>query len=240
MQFHKTFLKQAFSGLGYELRRKRSGPGGDSFNDMSRIVTSSNPVLFDVGANVGQTIQKFRQQFQKSTIHSFEPSPATFRVLQERTRGIPKLHLTNAGLGARSGITTFVENENVDMSSFLEPGQECWGSIKQRSQLRLDTIDEYCARVGVKHIDVLKSDTQGFELEVLRGASGMIEHRRIQLIYLEIIFSAMYKGLPGADEIFKLLFDRGFRVVSFYEMHHRNGLLSWTDVLFVDPAYSSE
>jgi FkbM family methyltransferase len=240
MQFHKTVLKQAFSSLGYELRRNRSGPGGDAFKDMHRIVTASKPVLFDVGANIGQTVQKFRQQFQQSTIHSFEPSPTTFQTLQERTRGIPNLHLTNAGLGARSGITTFVENENVDMSSFLEPGQECWGSIKRRTELRLDTIDEYCARVDVKHIDVLKSDTQGFELEILRGASGMIERRRIHLIYLEIIFSAMYKGLPGADEIFKFLFERGFRVVSFYEMHHRNGLLSWTDVLFVDPAYSPE
>jgi FkbM family methyltransferase len=240
MQFHREVLKKAFSSLGYELRRNRNGPGGDPIEDMHRFVTANNPVLFDVGANLGQTIKKFRQQFAQSTIHSFEPSPTTFQTLREQTRGIPNLHLTNAGLGSRSGITTFVENEKVDMSSFLEPGQECWGSIKQRSQLPLDTIDEYCARENIQHIDVLKSDTQGFELEVLRGASGMIERRRIHLIYLEIIFSAMYKGLPGADEILKFLFDRGFRVISFYEMHHQKDLLSWTDVLLVNSAFSPE
>jgi FkbM family methyltransferase len=239
MQFHKTVIKYALSSLGYELRRTRN-LGLDPFKDMSHFVTSSTPVLFDVGANVGQTIKNLRQHFKQSTIHAFEPSPSTFQTLRERTLGITGLHLINAGLGAHPEIKTFVENQSPDISSFLEPGQDCWGSVKQRLSFRLDTIDEYCERAGVQHIDVLKSDTQGFELEVLRGASRMFEQKRIRLIYLEIIFSAMYQGLPGIDEVFKFLFDHGFRVVSFYDMHYQNGLLSWTDVLFVDPAYSAE
>lgn len=240
MQLHKTVIKDALSSLRYKLRRTQNQLGGDPFKDMSRFVTSSTPVLFDVGANFGQTIKNLRQYFKQSTIHSFEPSPSTFQILRERTLGITRLHLTNAGLGAHPKIKTFVENEYLDMSSFLEPGQDCWGTVKQRAQLQLDTIDEYCARAGIEHIDVLKSDTQGFEMEVLRGASRMFEQKRIRLVYLEIIFSAMYQGLPGIDAIFKFLFDRGFRVVSFYDMHYQNGLLGWTDVLFVDPACSAE
>jgi FkbM family methyltransferase len=238
MQLHKTVLKHALSGLGYQLKRSPNRYGIDPFEDMRRFVTSGNPVLFDVGANVGQTIKSLRQHFKKSIIHSFEPSPSTFETLRKRTLGLTGLHLTNAGLGAHPEFKTFVENEKLDMSSFLEPGQDCWGSVKQRPLLQLDTIDEYCTREGIERIDLLKSDTQGFELEVLRGASGMFERKRIQLVYLEIIFSAMYQGLPGTDEIFKFLFDRGFRVVSFYDMHYQNGLLGWTDVLFVDSTYS--
>ena len=62
----------------------------------------------------------------------------------------------------------------------------------------------------------------------------------VGIIYLEITFSAMYQGLPRIDELFKFLLDHGFRVVSFYDMYYQNGLLGWTDVLFVNPAYSAD
>jgi len=236
MQFRKTFMKYALARLGFEVQNL----GRDPFQDMSRLVTSRTPVLFDVGANFGQTIEKFRQHFEESTVHAFEPSPSTFQTLRERTQGITRLHLTNAGLGSRPESKTFVENKRPDLSSFLEPGQDCWGAVTQRVSVKLDTIDEYCERSGVPHIDVLKSDTQGFELEVLRGASRMLERKRIQLVYLEVTFSAMYQGAPGIDELFKFLFEHGFRVVAFYDMHYQNGLLGWTDVLFVNPAYSGQ
>ena len=239
MQVHKTVIKHALSSLGYEIRSTQN-VGRDPFRDMSHFVTSSSPVLFDVGANIGQTVKKLRQHFKRSTIHAFEPSVSTFQTLRERTLGITGLHLVNIGLGSRPEIKTFIENQRSDMSSFLDPGRDCWGSVKQRVSFELDTIDEYCGRVGVDRIDVLKSDTQGFELEVLRGASRMFQRKRIRLIYLEMIFSAIYLGLPGIDEIFKFLFDRGFRVVSFYDMHYQNRQLAWTDVLLVDPAYSAD
>jgi FkbM family methyltransferase len=148
------------------------------------------------------------------------------------------LHLTNAGLGARREIKTFVENERPQQSSFLEPGQDCWGSVKQRIDIQLDTIDEYCGLAGIDHIDVLKSDTQGFDLDVLRGANTMFERKRVRLVYIEVIFSSMYQGLPRVDETLKFLFGHGFRLVSFYDMHYQNDLLGWTDVLLVEPAYS--
>ena len=234
MPFLETVKKYALARLGFEFQNL----GRDPFNDMARFVTSATPVLFDVGANFGQTTERFRQHFKDSTIHAFEPSPSTFETLRERTRGITGLHLANSGLGAHPEIKTFVENRRPDISSFLEPGKDCWGSVKQRIEVKLDTIDDYCEREGIGHIDVLKSDTQGFELEVLHGASRMFEQKRIRLVYLEVIFSAMYQGMPGIDELFKFLFRHGFRVVAVYNMHYQNGLLAWTDVLFVDPDFS--
>jgi hypothetical protein len=50
----------------------------------------------------------------------------------------------------------------------------------------------------------------------------------------------MYEGMPRVDETLRFLFDHGFRVVSFYDMHYQADLLGWTDVLLVQPAYSVE
>jgi hypothetical protein len=55
---------------------------------MSRLATSSAPVLFDVDANVGQTIKNFRHYFKRSTIHGFKRGPSTFEMLREQTPGI--------------------------------------------------------------------------------------------------------------------------------------------------------
>jgi FkbM family methyltransferase len=248
MPLFKSAVRQSLSLLGYEIRRSQNLPGKhsvlasmagarDPFEDMCQWVTATRPVVFDVGANVGQTIAAIRQRFKESAIHSFEPSLSTFQTLQKTSQGLPDLYLNNVGMGAFPGTKTFVENTRSEMSSFLEPGEECWGSVTKRTQIRIDTVDEYCARSGVEHIDILKCDAQGFELEVLRGAKGVFDRKRIGLVYLEVLFSAMYENQSGIDELFKFLFDYGFRVISFYDMHYQDGLLGWTDVLLVDPRF---
>jgi hypothetical protein len=45
----------------------------------------------------------------------------------------------------------------------------------------------------VQFIDLLKSDTQGFDLEVLKGAQGLLDARKIRLIYLEVTFQKLYE-----------------------------------------------
>jgi hypothetical protein len=78
----------------------------------------------------------------------------------------------------------------------------------------------------------LKSDTQGYDLEVLRGASRMLSEKRIALIYLEVTFSRIYQGSPRFDEVYGFLADHGMALVSFYDMIYQHKLLSWTDALF--------
>jgi len=84
---------------------------------------------------------------------------------------------------------------------------------------------------------LLKSDTQGFDLEVLKGADRMLAEHRIRLIYLEIIFSKMYENLPRADKIYAFMADHGFELVSFYKTYFQNGRAGWTDALFIDPDF---
>jgi FkbM family methyltransferase len=201
---------------------------------MRRFTSFHRPIVFDVGANTGQSIKTFCQYLNNPEIHSFEPGEDAFRLLTENTKGMKDVHIVNSAMGARQETRTFVENEFSDMSSFFEPDEAAWGSIIRRRPLQLDTVDDYAARAGMKHIDILKSDTQGYDLNVLRGASKMLREGRISLVYLELIFSKMYQGSPRFDEVYAFLADRGMMLVSFYDMHYQNELLSWTDALFAN------
>jgi FkbM family methyltransferase len=199
---------------------------------MRRLTVSTRPEIFDVGANEGQSIRRFRHYFDRPFIHSFEPSPTTFAKLRENTVRVMDLRLSNVALGSRPGAADLIENTHSDMSSLLELGPDAFGQEKSACRVPVTTLDEYCANYAVKRIDILKVDTQGFDLEVLKGGQELMAARRIRLIYLEIIFSKMYKNLPRLDEIYAFLVDRHFELVSFYQFYHQNERAGWTDALF--------
>ena len=132
---------------------------------------------------------------------------------------------------------TFFENTCPDMSSFLPLGKYGWGTIKQETLVEVETIDQFCQEKNIGRIDILKLDTQGFELEVLKGAEYAIGTKKIGLVYLEINFSEMYKNLPSFAEVYDFLESRDFLLVSFYKFHYQNEFVLWTDVLFVHKSY---
>jgi FkbM family methyltransferase len=238
----KPTIKRVLQHFGYSVQRAQRSQGKDAgyvrgrdpFEDIGRLTSSDRPVVLDVGANTGQSVKNFRNCLKNPEIHSFEPGEDAFRALTENTRGLTDVHIVNSGMGARREIKTFVENQFSVMSSFLEPGEDAWGSITRRCPVQLDTIDDYCNRGGIGHIDILKSDTQGYDLEVFRGADRMLREKKIDLIYLELIFSKMYLGTPRFDEVYAFLVDHGMSLVSFYQMHYQHNLLSWTDALFAN------
>lgn len=238
----KRFFDRSAKRLGYQVRPITGEKlGYNPFDDMARLIrlsaTAQPPVVFDVGANIGQSITRIRETMANSIIHSFEPSPGTFAQLRQNTVGVRHLKLNNVGLGACRGELPFLENDCSDMSSFLEPGSACWGEVGQPVTVPVRTVDDYCDSEAISRIDVLKSDTQGFDLEVIKGAERMIREHRIHLIFIELTFCELYKGLPTLDEIYKHMRERDFSLVLFYRFTHQNGRAGWSDALFASDRF---
>jgi hypothetical protein len=83
-----TLLRQ----VGLEVHRV--GFGHDPVHDAQVFLSlGTNSVLFDVGANHGQSIKRFRRRFNAAKIHAFEPSPINFAKLQMSTQDDPLLRL---------------------------------------------------------------------------------------------------------------------------------------------------
>lgn len=220
----RTLLRDT---TGYDIHKVE--PGQHAMHDLKRLVTNEKPILFDVGANHGQTIDEFLKEFPGSDIHAFEPGEQAFSRLA-RHRG--NATLNNFGLGSEEKELTFFESTSTDMSSFLSVDVDGWGREGKHKHIRITTIDAYCDASGIDRIDVLKTDTQGFDLEVLRGAKRMLEQRQIGLVYIEINFARIYKGQARADEIMGFMFDFGFDLISFYKMHFIKGKSGWTEAIF--------
>jgi len=239
---HLTSLKKKIRSIankfGYDIvpftpRRM----GKDFLSDARWFLRDERPLIFDVGANVGQSIERFRGSFPDATIHAFEPSPSTFASLKANTTGISNIRLWNCALGASSGSMAFLENSISDMSSFRPIGPSGWGKVTRQTPVEVRTIDQVCSEENIERIDILKSDTQGFELEVLKGAEATIRSNRIGLVYVEVIFSEMYENQPTLTELYDFLVSRGFLLVTFYEFQYQRQLASWTDALFVHQSF---
>lgn len=211
------------------------------FEDMKRFTRKrSQLTIFDIGANVGQTIDKFKHYFPVSVLHAFEPGSATFEELFKNYKETQSTYLYKMALGSTKGEMEFFENDNPDMSSFLEIDRMGWGKIIKTTMVKTITIDEFCEENSIDKIDILKTDTQGFEFEVLKGASQMMKANKIQLIYLEIIFSEQYKGLPSCGDIYNFLIQNNFRLIKFYDFRFQENLSSWADALFVNQKFERD
>lgn len=232
----KRGAKETLGRLGFDVsRRQADTPGRDPFTDLLRFTESDvHPVIFDVGANVGQTVAKIKAHFPQSKVFSFEPSPTTFALLKQNCAKFQEVEVLNYGIGARKGTLPFHENTLSDMSSFLEMTDLGWGESKKVTEVEVLTIDDFCAGKGINGIHLLKSDTQGYDFEVLKGAAELMKKNAINLVLFEVMFSAMYRGLPAFDEVFRFLTDRNFTLVTFYTFHYQEGKAGWTDALFIN------
>ena len=211
--------------------------GIDSYHDIFQIINCEKPMIFDIGANTGQTITNFREVFKNCTINSFEPSPSTFEILKKNSSKMENVQIWNTGIG--SSVSTLLLNENTgsDMSSFLELGQAGWGEIKNKTEVAVTTIDQFCQDQNIEIIDILKIDTQGYEHEVFKGAVNSILENRIGLLYFEVTFIDMYKGLPSFSTLYDFAVNHGFELVAIYPIKYKNNKAGWTDVLFKHKNY---
>lgn len=237
----KRFIKQIFQKAGFDLVRIKTGRiGQDPLDDMAYFLRDDRPVIFDVGANVGQSVEKFRSRLPNCTIHSFEPSPSTFSTLKRKVGNLDRVNLWNCALGSVPGQAPFLENSHSDMSSFLPLGETGWGKITKETMVEVRTIDQFCRDHRIDKIDILKSDTQGFDLEVFRGAEETLRSNPIGMIYFEVTFSDIYKNLPPFGQMFDFLTSRDYSLVTFYQFHYQYHVAGWTDALFVHKSYRKE
>ena len=157
--------------------------------DLHTLVSHPEPVFFDVGANVGNYSVFLRSVFPSARIFSFEPNPMSFKKLT----GIAKPHgilIFNSGLSSSSGETDlflYATDDTTERASVYEGALKEFFNFDKPSKIKtkLIRLDDFCHKHDVNNIDFLKIDTEGHELEVLKGAGGMLASGAIGIVQFE-------------------------------------------------------
>jgi FkbM family methyltransferase len=202
--------------LGVKIYRHSIPHGTDLGMDLQRRIGPANfETVFDVGANVGQTALAFSELFPSATIYSFEPVPNTFATLQASTQGRGNVRVFNIAFGGASARLPMAIKADSRTNSFAIGGSG-EDEAEPQTMVNVVTVDEFVAEHGIKKIDFLKIDTEGFDLEVLQGAEGIIRAGGVDLIQVETGFdpSTVHVAL---GEFLEHLQERNFALFGVYE-----------------------
>lgn len=188
---------------------------------MSRVPpASSDPrlVVFDVGARFG--IHPSWQPISRSPLldtHAFEPDLQEAERLAAKYSGQPNYHVTPLAFGDSNGPKSLHLLAHRGQSSFLRPNLEgAWFGVTRQEEGRIEStrecqmrrLDDWCLETGL-YPDFLKTDTEGYDYEVLKGGERVVRERVLGL-RCEVLFQQTFVGTGEFDQIFRFMRDRDF------------------------------
>ena len=162
--------------------------------------------IFDVGSHRGESIDYFIKLKDLKKIQSFEPQKNIFLVLKKKYKNNNKVILNQIALSQNENYKDFYINDLSSTSTFSRLNKKSlWLKIKNKIlnkknpiinkiKIRSLTIDKFIKQKKIKKIDLLKIDTEGHELEVLKGALKTIKEHKVKFILIELHFSKMYQN----------------------------------------------
>ena len=202
----KNWLQRLLARTGFYMGRLPRAWSLDYY--LSRVLDQLTiREVIDVGAHVGEFGAQLRRLGYRGTIHSFEPEAESFATLAQRTAHDPSWHATRCGVGKEPGDMVLHVYAASDFTSALTPssvGLRRFGSHLNEHgavMVAVDRLDSLLPQPGGPYL--LKTDTQGADLDVIEGASGILDS--VAAIVIELSAIPTYEGQPTWDEAIRCL-----------------------------------
>ena len=235
----------------------------DREKTLKYLIKENQPVIYDVGANVGATLDEFKGWWPSASIHCFEPQKECWDQLEiSSSRYSPDKVIINkyaAGNIANDQATFYSHDISMGVSGFhkinlqsrdsvhlnrlLESEPKSLEGYKQslnhERHVRVVRLDEYMKRSGVSRVNLLKIDTQGYEPEVLDGLGKRLSD--VDVVITELMFYDYYERSLSFSDIEKFLLPAGFHLydISHIAKNPMNGRTDWVDVIYVNHLVST-
>jgi FkbM family methyltransferase len=192
-------------------------------------------IVFDVGAHYGETIKLFDKKLKLKKIYSFEASPKNYQILKNKISkyDFRKVEIFNYGIGEK--ISESFINQTLESSSstinklnmeskYFEKKLKIL-NIKNKSSfqyqvpIKIISLDYFIEKYQIKYIDLLKIDTEGYELNVLKGLSKY--NKKVKLVYFEHHYDDMIIKNYKFGDMHQLLKTYGFVMIKKSKMLFR-------------------
>jgi FkbM family methyltransferase len=190
--------------------------------------------VVDVGCRWGFAAA-WEQLADHCQVVGFDPDVVECERLREHYRSSPQVEVVALALGAESGPATLHVTKDPSGNSLYPTVTDvverfpalAGGQVDHTLEITLTTLDEWCAEQGRDRVDVIKIDTQGSELEVLKGAARTLA--TVRAIEVEVEFNPLYEGVALFGDIDRFLRAHGFVLWRLRDLAHYAQLGSATD-----------
>lgn len=199
--------------------------GTDYAVDLVHKIGLNPKVIFDIGANIGQTVNFYKTIYPNSTIYTFEPIPSTFSALERNCKGIVGVFPFNIAFGetTESRTVRIVKDQTSVVNSINDNFQNRLGLSEDgydEVDIRIKTLDDFVGKEKIETIDLLKIDTEGFEVQILNGAKNLLNSGKVSAIVCEAGFVRSNTRNTYFGDINDILDGYGYALFGIYEMGH--------------------
>ena len=187
--------------------------------------------IVDVGANRGEWARMAMSIFPQAQFLLVEPQEEMREPLRKLSEEHSNVEYVLAGAGSQEGELLQTIYGNPEGSTFLPTAEEAGRRSGRQRKTRIVTLDA-TLRERKLDPDLVKLDVQGFELEVLKGASALFG--RTQVFILETSLYRFYEAMPLTREVIAFMASRGYEIYDITEFHRRpyDGALGQVDIAF--------
>ena len=189
-------------------------------------------VFLDIGAHEGESIKLFSKNFKINKIYSFEPSPISYQILEKNIKNFEKNNSSTKIIAENIALGN--SNENIFLKQIIESSSSTIRDLNVNSKyfkkkffflknsanqslfkeikVKQIQLSKYVDENKIENIDFIKIDTEGYELEVLKGAKEILykakyilfEHHYDDMIVKNYFFSDIHNFLK--ENNFKKLY----------------------------------
>jgi FkbM family methyltransferase len=228
LNLNKFLFMISLRGMGI-LNYKNSLVSGEKYF-LENYLKDKKGVVFDVGANVGNYSEEVIGINESVSVFAFEPHPITFKKLQNKFHQNKKVKVINKGLASKSGELELFDYFDKDGSTHASLFKEVITGIHGTTnavahKVALVTIDDFVIKESIHEILLLKIDTEGNELDVLKGAKKILSEKKVLAIHFEFnemnvvsrtLFKDFWNLLDASRYNFYRLLPNGMIQIKFY------------------------
>lgn len=242
----KRQTKRFFERLGVEVRRT-SGLSTNNLHTMLAYIFNKYGVglVLDVGANRGQYEEFLRDSLNyKHKVISIEPIKSNIDILRGKAQGNPNWTILPYAIGGENCKRDLNIMQKDEFSSFHVPSKNKFGlegNVSSRQERvtmrRLDTALSEVLDLPRSPPIFLKMDTQGYDLEVLKGAGQTLE--RVVALQSEVPVLEIYEGMPDFCTCIRSLTEAGFDIAGFAPVTVKDDRVVEFDCVMINRRWAS-
>lgn len=187
-KFNRLIFRLSLGGLGV-LNHKTSAISGERAF-LKKYLPGENGVLIDVGANEGDYSIEALKYHPGLKVYALEPHPISFKRLVQKTKSNQSIFPINKGLSSRRGLVRLFDYKDKDGSAhaslFETVITEIHGADDSVAHdVEITTLDALVESNNIDQIVLLKIDTEGSELDVLKGGANSLSKKIVKAIHFE-------------------------------------------------------
>jgi len=219
----RNIIGRCINTAGYFYYKKKYAPFGiDHCNDIARFLGEGHvKTIIDVGANIGNTVVEYAKCFPHAEIIAIEPIKTTYDILCSNISKRSKVKAFQCAVGSEAGTVNVNLKDHSECNSLIADAAD---NAKRESIEIVDVkkLDDLASAEGLLRFDILKTDTEGYDLEVLKGATQLLTNSSKAFILSEVTFHRKDPCHTQFVELHQYLANFGFDFCGIYDQDYNS------------------